>query len=118
MSDNLGVCLEQIFVDVFEARIVKIIESTVQRLISRGQTADEETLLSDKDTAKFLRVSTSVRYRNGSEITIPFKKQDKVYFIKEEVMEWLAEKIPVSLAPIAQEGDQLLTNKPRHIRND
>lgn len=78
------------------------------------ETEPKEKLLSVKETAEFLGLSTATIYSNVSRGTLPhMKRGNRLYFSSLELMEYIKDGRQKTNAEIEADADVYLSNKKR-----
>lgn len=88
----------------------------IERILNQKQVIQEQTetqIMNVEELAKYLGMSTSTIYKKTSDMEIPrIKKGKKLYFIKEEIDEWLKKGKQMTNEEIEQEAaNYLIKNK-------
>lgn len=92
-----------------------IIENRIRKVLSElkigGETVDKEELLTLNETANFLKLSIPTIYAYVSSRKIPFfKKNNRLYFKRNELFRWIEEGKHKTTSEIEKEAQLRLKN--------
>ena len=101
--------------NIIEELMTPIIEKTIRRVIKEEmiqvlKPEEKDDILSFDQALKFLQISSPKLYGLTSKKTIPFMKKDnKLYFSREELTEWILEGRIKTNKEIEEEAERFIT---------
>lgn len=112
--------MEELSFDKLPKAVAKLLNeiSEVKRILLQGKEnqPEKDQLLNVKEAAKFLELSVPTMYGYVQKKQIPVMKRHKrLYFSKQELMEWIREGRKKTVSEIRTEVDEALAKKGKRI---